>query len=309
MSQFEWHGVYPAATTKFTPDDLLDVAEMERCFALQLAAGVHGLIVCGSLGEASTLDHREKIEVLRTALRVTAGSIPVICTIAEGSTRNAQALAEAAASEGAAGLMVLPGIPYRSDLRETLTHYQAVAAAGGLPMMIYNNPISYGVDITTAVLTEMASEPLFVAIKESSGDVGRIIRLHNEFGGRFKIFTGVDNLALESLAAGADGWVAGLVCAFPQETMALYNLLHAGRIDEARALYRWFHPLLDLDVSPKLVQNIKLAEALAIGSNDRCRPPRLPLAGDERARVEGIVRHALATRPKRASDLQDKAAK
>ena len=297
MSQFDWHGVYLAATTKFTSDDLLDVPEMERCFARLLAAGVHGLIVCGSLGEAPTLDHRETIEVLRTALRVTEGNIPVICTIAESSTRRAQALAEAAANEGAAGLMALPGIPYRSDPQETLAHYQAIAAAGGLPMMIDNNPISYGVDITTTVLTEMAGEPLFVAIKESSGDISRIVRLHNEFGNRFKIFAGVDTLALESLAVGADGWVASLAGAFPQETLALYELVRENRMAEALTLYRWFHPLLELDLSPKRVQNIKLVEALALGSSDRCRLPRLPLAGDERAQVESLVRHALATQP------------
>jgi len=307
MSQFEWHGVYPTATTKFTSDDLLDIPEMERCFARLLAAGVHGLIVCGSLGEASTLEHRETIEVLRTALRATEGNIPVICTVAESSTRRAQALAEAAANEGAAGLMVLPGVPYRSDPQETLAHYQAVAAAGGLPMMIDNNPISYGVDITTTVLTEMASEPLFVAIKESSGDISRVVRLHNEFGNRFKVFAGMDVLALESLADGADGWVASLAGAFAQEAVALYELVRKNQMAEALALYRWFHPLLDLDLSPKRVQNIKLVEALAVGSNDRCRLPRLPLAGDERAQIESLVRHALATRLDLAGDQSTKA--
>jgi len=292
-----WTGVFPAVTTKFTADDRLDIAEMERCFALQLAAGVHGLIVCGTLGEASTLEPEEKIAVLKTAVRVAKGRVPVLLTVVDGSTRRAQALAEAGARNGAAGFMVLPGVPYRSDPRETLAHYRAVAKAGGLPAMIYNNPVSYGVDITPAILAELASDPLFVAVKESSDDVRRVTKIFNACGERYRIFTGVDNLALESFAMGAHGWVAGLVCAFPAETVAVWNLAQAGRLTEAVAIYRWFQPLLDLDVSAKLVQNIKLVEALAIGSNDCCRAPRLPLAGDERARVEAIVKKALATRP------------
>jgi dihydrodipicolinate synthase/N-acetylneuraminate lyase len=292
-----WTGIFPAVTTKFTADDRLDIAEMERCFALQIEAGVHGLIVCGSLGEASTLEPDEKIAVLKTALRVVAGRVPVLLTVVEGSTRRAEALAEAGARNGAAGFMVLPGVPYRSDPRETLAHYRAVAKAGGLPVMIYNNPVSYGVDIAPVMLVELAADPLFVAVKESSDDVRRVTRIFNACGDRYRIFTGVDNLALESIAMGAHGWVAGLVCAFPAETVAVWNLAQAGRMAEALAIYRWFQPLLDLDVSTKLVQNIKLVEALAIGSNDRCRAPRLPLAGEERARVEAIVRKALATRP------------
>jgi dihydrodipicolinate synthase/N-acetylneuraminate lyase len=293
----QWTGVFPAVTSKFGANDRLDIEEMERCFALQVEAGVHGLIVCGSLGEASTLDPDEKIEVLKTALRVANGRIPVLLTVVEGSTKRAQALAEMGATAGAAGFMVLPGVPYRSDERETLAHYRAVTKAGGLPVMIYNNPVSYGVDITPAMLSELAGDPLFVAVKESSDDVRRVTRIVNAVGDRFQIFTGVDNLAFESLTAGAHGWVAGLVCAFPAETVAIYDLVRAGRLAEALAIYRWFQPLLDLDVSTKLVQNIKLVEALAIGSNDRCRAPRLPLAGEERKRVEEIVRKALAVRP------------
>jgi 4-hydroxy-tetrahydrodipicolinate synthase len=293
----QWTGVFPAVTSKFGTNDRLDIEEMERCFSLQLDAGVHGLIVCGSLGEASTLDPDEKIEVLNTALRVANGRVPVILTVVEGSTKRAQALAEMGATAGASGFMVLPGVPYRSDERETLAHYRAVARAGGLPVMIYNNPVSYGVDITPAMLTELAADPLFVAIKESSDDVRRVTKIFNAVGDRFRVFTGVDNLALESLAVGAHGWVAGLVVAFPAETVAIYDLVRAGRLAEAVEIYRWFQPLLDLDVSTKLVQNIKLVEALAIGSNDRCRAPRLPLAGEERKRVEEVVRKALAARP------------
>ncbi|MCP8940440.1 dihydrodipicolinate synthase family protein [Alsobacter sp. SYSU M60028] len=292
-----WTGIFPAVTTKFTEDDRLDIAEMERSFALQLDAGVHGLIVCGSLGEASTLEPEEKIEVLRTALRVAKGRKPVLLTVVEGSTRRACKLAEDGAKAGAQGFMVLPGVPYKSDARETLTHYRTVAKAGGLPVMIYNNPVSYGVDITPAMLGELAADPLFVAIKESSDDVRRVTKIFNAVGDRFQVFTGVDNLALESLAVGAVGWVAGLVCAFPAETVAIYELMKQGRVAEALAIYRWFQPLLDLDVSARLVQNIKLVEALAAGSNDRCRAPRLPLAGAERAAVEAIVAKAMASRP------------
>ncbi|MFZ4530285.1 MAG: dihydrodipicolinate synthase family protein, partial [Alsobacter sp.] len=198
---------------------------------------------------------------------------------------------------GAAGFMVLPGVPYRSDARETMAHYRTVTTAGGLPVMIYNNPVSYGVDITPAMLAELAADPLFVAVKESSDDVRRVTQIFNACGDRFQVFTGVDNLALESLALGAHGWVAGLVCAFPAETVAIYALARQGRMAEAIAIYRWFQPLLDLDVSSRLVQNIKLVEALVTRSNDRCRPPRLPLVGEERARVEAIVHKALASRP------------
>jgi dihydrodipicolinate synthase/N-acetylneuraminate lyase len=297
MTKSHWAGVFPAVTTKFTSDDHLDIAEMERCFALQIDAGVHGLIVCGSLGEASTLEAEEKLEVLKTAVRVSKGRMPVLLTISEGSTKRAARLAESAAKAGANGLMILPGIPYRSDPRETVHHMTSIARAAALPVMIYNNPVSYGVDITPTLLHEFAADPLFVAIKESSDDVRRITKIFNTFGKRFQLFTGVDNLALESLAVGVDGWVAGLVCAFPAETVAIYELAAAGRLSEALALYRWFQPLLDLDVSTKLVQNIKLVEALVIHSNDRCRAPRLALAGEERARVEAIVATALAKRP------------
>jgi 4-hydroxy-tetrahydrodipicolinate synthase len=297
MAQPQWHGVFPAVTTKFTADDRLDSVEMERCFALQVEARVHGLIVCGSLGEASTLTSEEKIEILKIAVQVAKGRLPVLLSVAEGATKQACRLAEAGAAAGASGLMILPGIPYRSDRVETVEHYRTIAGAADLPVMIYNNPVSYGVDITPSILAELATDARFVAIKESSDDVRRVTQIINQFAERFQVFAGVDNLALESLAVGAKGWVAGLVCAFPAETLAIYELAAARRFDEALAIYRWFRPLLDLDVSSKLVQNIKLVEALVTGSNDRCRPPRLPLRGDERSRVEAVVAAALARRP------------
>jgi 4-hydroxy-tetrahydrodipicolinate synthase len=297
MSNALWNGVFPAVTTKFTTDDRLDIAEMERCFALQRDAGVDGLIVCGSLGEASTLDPEEKLEVLKTALRVANGKMPVLMTVVDGATRRAQAQAEAAAKAGAHGLMVLPGVPYKSEAHETMAHFRAVAKAGGLPVMIYNNPVAYGVNLSPEMIAELAQEPLFAAVKESSDDIRRVSELFNLVDDKFRVFTGVDNLALESLAMGAHGWVAGLVVAFPKETVAIYKLALAGRMAEALKIYRWFRPLLDLDVSARLVQNIKLVEAVAINSNDRCRAPRIALGGAERARIEKIVKDAMAKRP------------
>jgi 4-hydroxy-tetrahydrodipicolinate synthase len=296
-SNGRWSGIYPAVTTKFTEDGALDATEMERCFEIQVNAGIDGIIVCGSLGEASTLDPDEKIEVLKVA-RGVAGKLPVLLTISDGSTRNACRMAEAGAKAGAAGFMVLPGLPYKSDRRETVKHFTEVARAGGLPVMIYNNPVAYGVDITPEMLADMASEPLFTSVKESSDNVRRITDIINKTGSRYQVFTGVDNLALESFAMGATGWVAGLVAAFPAETVAIWRAAQNGRMAEALEIYRWFRPLLDLDVSTKLVQNIKLAEAIAIDSNDRCRPPRLPLVGAERNRVVKVIEDAIARRPK-----------
>ena len=291
-----WKGVYPAVTTKFTADGELDRAEMERCFALQFEAGVDGMIVCGSLGENMTLEAEEKLEILKIAKSVSNGK-PVLMTVCESATRRAAAAASAAARAGADGFMILPGVPYKSSPRETLNHISSVASAGSLPVMVYNNPVSYGVDVSIPMFEELAKNDLIVAMKESTDDVRRVTDVVNAFGSRFDIFTGVDNLALESLVVGADGWVAGLVVAFPKETVAIYRLVKAGRIEEALAIYRWFRPLLDLDVSTFLVQQIKLSEVLAIDSNDRVREPRLPLECEHRARVVAIIENALATRP------------
>lgn len=291
-----WRGVFPAVTTKFTTDGELDKAEMERCFALQFEADVDGMIVCGSLGEAMTLEPDEKLEILSIATSV-AGGKPVLMTVCESSTRRAVSAAKAAAVRGAAGFMVLPGVPYKSAPAETLGHVEAVAAGGGLPVMVYNNPVAYGVDVTLSMFDHLAKNDHVVAMKESTDDIRRITEVLTRFGERFDCFTGVDNLALESLLMGAHGWVAGLVVAFPKETVAIWKLVQAGRLDEARAIYRWFRPLLDLDVSTNLVQNIKLAEVFAIQSNDRVRAPRLPLSGQERDRVSKIIENALAARP------------
>lgn len=292
-----WAGVFPAVTTPFTETQALDLPLLERQLAFQLDAGVHGLVVCGSLGESSTLTPEEKREVLRTAVGVSAGRVPVLCTVAERSTAEACDFAERAAEAGADGLMVLPPLLYRSDGPETVAYLRAIAQATDRPLMIYNNPPAYGVDVTPAMFAELADEPTIVSIKESSDDVRRITDIVNLVGDRYSIFCGVDNIALEALLLGADGWLAGLVCAFPRETVAIYNLARAGRVQEAVELYRWFMPLLHLDVSPKLVQNIKLAEAMVDIGTEHVRLPRQPLSGEERERVQATIQSALDARP------------
>ena len=291
-----WSGVFPAVTTKFTSDDRLDHAEMERCFALQIEAGCDGIIVCGSLGEGPMLSLDEKLAVLKIAQGASNGK-PVLMTVNEAGTREGAALARQAAAAGADGLMVVPSPIYHTNPEETVATLKAVAAAGGLPVMIYSNRIAYRVDVTLEIMEELASDRLFVAIKESCDDIRRSTEIINRFGDRYDLFTGVDNLAFEALAVGAIGWVAGLVTAFPRETVAIYQLMRQGRREEALAIYRWFRPLLDLDVSTYLVQNIKLAEVFAIGTNDRVRMPRQPLSGERRKAVEKVVKDALATRP------------
>lgn len=291
-----WSGVLPAVTTKFAEDGGLDHAEMKRCFDVQIDAGCDGLIVCGSLGEGPMLSQAERLDVLRTA-QASARGKPVLMTVSEAGTREACALAEKSARAGASGLMVVPSPIYHTDPRETVAALRAVAGAGGLPVMIYSNRVAYRVDVTPDIMAELADDPRFVAIKESSDDIRRTTEIINKLGNRYAVLTGVDNLAFEALTVGAVGWVAGLVVAFPAETVAIYRLVKAGRNAEALTIYRWFRPLLDLDVSTFLVQNIKCAEALAIGSNDRVRQPRMPLSGERRAAVERLVAAAIASRP------------
>lgn len=292
-----WKGVFPAVTTKFTEQGALDFAAMERHFAAQIDAGVHGIIVIGTLGENASLDADEKQAVLRTALDVSEGRVPVMAGVAENTTAAAIRCIERGAAQGADGFMILPAMLYKADRRETLHHFRTVAQHSPVPLMVYNNPVSYGVDVTPEMFAELADEPNLVAIKESSDDVRRITDIINLTGDRYQLFTGVDNLALESLMLGAIGWVAGLVCAFPRETVVLYEHAQAGRWAAARDLYRWFMPLLHLDVSTKLVQNIKLAEVLVGLGTEHVRAPRLPLAGAERERVIRIIEAALENRP------------
>ena len=292
-----WTGVFPAVTTKFREDYSLDFSEMERHFEAQIAAGVHGIVVTGTLGENASLSSSEKQDVLKTAGSVGSGRVPILAGIAENTTDLACRALDEGVRNGADGFMVLPAMLYAADPRETLHHFRTVARASERPIMLYNNPVAYRVDVTPEMLTELANEPNLVAIKESSDDVRRISDIRNLVGERYQIFTGVDNLALESLMLGAVGWVAGLVCAFPEETVAIYELARAGRYHEALEIYRWFMPMLHLDVSTKLVQNIKLAEAIAGVGTETVRPPRLPLVGEERAHVERVVRQALKHRP------------
>jgi len=292
-----WQGVYPALLTPFTADDELDLPLFEKNLRAQLAAGVHGFIIGGSLGEASTLLNYEKMELLATALAVSDGRVPVLVNIAEQATRQAVYVAREAEANGADGLMLLPPMRYFADERETVTFFKAVAEATALPIMIYNNPYDYKIMATVAMFRELAELPNIQAVKESTRDLTNIVRMRNAFGDRFRLLGGVDTLALESLLLGCDGWVGGLVDAFPEETIALYDLARAGRLEEARALYGWFMPLLELDIHPKLVQYIKLAAtATGIGS-EYVRAPRLPLIGPERERVLGVIEGAMATRP------------
>lgn len=292
-----WQGIYPALTTKFTKDDKLDLKFFEKNVSAQLEAGTDGIIVGGSLGEASSLAKEEKDELVKCAVQIVEGEIPVILNIAEQTTESAVKQAKGAQLCGASGIMILPPMRYKATDEETVTYFKTVAAATDLPIMIYNNPIDYKVDVTLDMFEELAYHDNIQAIKESSRDVTNITKLINRFGDRYKILSGVDTLALENLVMGADGWVAGLGCAFPEETVAIYRLVLANRIPEAVKIFRWFFPLLELDVSPQLVQNIKLAEAQTGLGTEYMRKPRLPLSGQERERVLKIINEGIANRP------------
>lgn len=294
---FSWQGVFPAIITPFRSDDSLDLAMFEQNLRAQLTAGVDGIIIGGSLGEASTLTTDEKRQLTTIARAVGGSQLPLIVNIAESSTREGVAQAELAASWNADGLMLLPPMRYRSDDRETVQYFRTIAAATPLPIMIYNNPVDYKIDITIDMFAELVHCPNITAVKESTRDVTNVTRLRNRFGDRLSILCGVDTLALEELLLGADGWVAGLVNAFPKETVAIYKLAKSGRIAEATAIYRWFMPLLELDIHPKLVQYIKLAsEVTGIGS-EQVRAPRLPLEGAERERILHIILEGVRSRP------------
>lgn len=292
-----WKGVFPAITTKFTPNDTLDMAKFGENLQAQVAAGIDGLIVGGSLGEASTLTIAEKETLVKFAIDTVGDKIPVVLNIAEGATREAIRQAHLGKEWGAAGLMLLPPMRYRSDDRETVTYFKTVAKSTDLPIMIYNNPIDYKIDVTPDMFDELQECENISAIKESSRDVTNVTRMINRFGDRYKILCGVDTLALEEMALGAVGWVGGLVCAFPRETVAIYRLVKAGRIDEAVAIYRWFMPLLELDIHPKLVQYIKLAESQVGLGSEYVRAPRLRLVGEERERVLKVINEGIASRP------------
>ncbi|TMI71705.1 MAG: dihydrodipicolinate synthase family protein [Bacteroidetes bacterium] len=297
----QWKGVFPAITTKFSSRQSLDIDLFCKNLLAQVAAGVNGIVLAGTLGEASALTLEEKEVLLKTTLDVVGSKLPVVLNIAEGATTEAVKQAELADKWGAKGLMLLPPMRYKSDARETVTYFKTVADATDLPVMIYNNPIDYRIEVTLDMFEELAAAPTIQAIKESTRDVTNVTRLVNRFKDRFNILCGVDTIAMEELLLGADGWVAGLVCAFPRETVAIYRLTKAGRIEEATKIYRWFMPLLELDIHPKLVQYIKLCESEVGLGSEYVRAPRLTLVGEERERVLQTIHSALANRP----DLPD----
>lgn len=288
----------PAVTTQFTINDKLDLDLFKINIKAQLDAGVHGIVLGGTLGEASTLTDEEKRILTRETVALVDGNVPVLINIAEQTTNAAIALAKTAEEDGAKGLMMLPPMRYKASDVEIVEYFKAVANNTSLPIMIYNNPIDYILEVTLDMFEELLQAcPNIEAVKESSRDTTNITRIKNRFGNRLAIMTGVDTLALESLVLGADGWVAGLVDAFPAETVAIYELVKAGRIQEAISIYRWFMPLLELDIHPKLVQYIKLASVHTKIGAEYVRAPRLVLQGQERIRIEKVITDALKVRP------------
>lgn len=300
-----WGGVFPALTTQFRRDQSLDLDATARHVDVMLGAGVQGVVMLGSLGENLALMPEEKRRVVRAALEVAKGHVPVIVGVIETSTAAACRFAREMEKQGANGLMLLPAMVYRADARETLAHYRAVAAATSLPIICYNNPLAYHVDITPAMFAELAEVRNLVAIKESSGDVRRITDIINQVGDRYALFCGVDDLVLEAVTLGATGWISGMNLAFPREGQLLWEFISTGDLDTARAMYRWFTPLLHLDVPTKFVQYIKLAVAEAGYGLEWVRAPRLPLVGEERERILAIIQHGIATRPQLSLEITD----
>jgi 4-hydroxy-tetrahydrodipicolinate synthase len=297
MHTAPWKGIFPAITTKFHADESIDAEGTARHIEFQIANGIHGLVTCGSLGEASTLTLEEKLEVARIALQTSKNRIPVLANVSETSTREALRYIASANDLGVDGFMVMPSVIYVADAREAMLNVRTMAEAAQKPVMVYNNPVAYRVDLKPEHMLELADCQWIAAIKESSDNIRRITDLRNTVGQRYQLFLGVDDLAYEGLALGCDGLLAGVGCAFPRETVALYDLMQAGEFQEALKLYQWMTPMLHLDVSHKLVQNLKLIDALVGVGTEHMRRPRLPLIGHERAAVEKIVARALATRP------------
>jgi 4-hydroxy-tetrahydrodipicolinate synthase len=297
MNKINWEGVFPAMLTPFTADDKLDFTMFEKNVNAQLEAGIEGVILAGSLGEGSTLESEEKNQLLIYAIEILKGRIPAVLTIAEQTTKVAVKLAQDAEKNGANGLMILPPMRYKADDRETVEYFKTIAANTSLPIMVYNNPVDYKIEVTLDMFDELAKYPTIEAVKDSTRDVTNITRMRNRFGDRYKLFCGVDTLVMEELMLGADGIVGGLVDAFPKETVAIYKLVKAGWYKEALEIYRWFLPVLELDIHPKLVQYIKLA-ALQTGiCTGYVRAPRLAIEGAEREKVLATINKAIATRP------------
>ena len=294
-----WRGVFPAVTTAFNDDQTLDLAgtlvQVERL----LAAGVHGLVMLGTVGENCSLEAEEKREVLRATVEQVGNRVPVLSGVAEYTTDQACRFAADCQAIGLDGLMVLPAMVYKSDARETMVHFRMVAASSDLPILVYNNPPAYGIDITPEMFAELADVQTLAAIKESSEDTRRITDIINLTGDRYTIFAGVDDVALECIVLGAVGWVSGLVNAFPDENRLMWDLLTEGELQKALTVYRWYTPLLHMDTDPKLVQLIKLAMAERGYGAETVRRPRLTLDGEERERALTVIRKAIATRPTR----------
>lgn len=293
----EWKGVFPAVTTKFTDNDELDLSLFEKNLQAQIKAGVAGIIIGGSLGESSTITTEELGQLVASGLKVTDGKIPVVVNIATGSTREAVAIAQQIKAWGADGIMLLPPMRYKSTPEETVLFFRTVATATDLPVLLYNNPVDYKTEITIDMFDALKDIPTIQAVKESTRDVSNIIRMRNNFGDRYKILCGVDTLTFEELSSGADGLVAGLVCAFPRETVAIYNYIKNNQHQQALEIYRWFMPLLEFDITPQLVQYIKLAEVYTGLGNETVRAPRIPLTGKKRAAAVATIETALKTRP------------
>jgi 4-hydroxy-tetrahydrodipicolinate synthase len=296
-----WHGVFPAVTTKMTRDGEVDVEATQSSVERQIKGGVSGVIVLPMLGENASLTPKERESVIRAAAEVVRERVPLLCGLAEITLDTAKDHARAYQSFGARGLMVFPSLNYKTDPRETVAWYEGIASASSLPIMVYNNPIAYGVDVTPAVLRQLAENPKIVCVKEESGDIRRITDVTIELGSRFALFCGVDDLILESIALGATGWVSGMTNAWPVECVELFNLCTAGNLVEARKLYRILTPCFHLDTHVKLVQYIKLAEHVACGAPEWTRAPRLPLLDPERERVLGTLKSAVAALSARRS--------
>ena len=293
----KWEGVIPALTTKLTSTQELDLPLFKQNIADQVSAGVNGVVIAGSLGESSVLTDNEKELLVKSAIEVAAGRIPVIFNIADGSTQGALNQLKNVEKWGVQGLMLLPPMRYKCDHREAVQWFKTIANSTDLSIMVYNNPIDYKTEITLEMFDELADTKNINAVKDSTRDVTNVTRMINRFGDRFKILCGVDTLAMEELCLGADGWVAGLVCAFPKETVAIYRLVKAGRIKEAREIYRWFMPLLELDIHSKLVQYIKLAEKQTGLGSEYVREPRLILKAPEREQYLKIIDDSIASCP------------
>jgi dihydrodipicolinate synthase/N-acetylneuraminate lyase len=297
MSNPRWQGIFPAITTKFHADESIDAEGTARHIDFQIRNGIHGLVTCGSLGEASTLTLAEKLQVAKIALEAADGRVPVLANVSETSTREALRYIDGGNKLGVAGYMVMPSVIYVADAREAMANVRAMAKVAQKPLMVYNNPVAYRVDLKPEHMLELADCEWIAAIKESTDNIRRITDLRNTVGDRYQLFLGVDDLAYEGLALGCDGLLAGVGCAFPRETVALYDLMKAGRFAEALKLYQWMTPMLHLDVSTKLVQNLKLIDVLVGVGTEHMRRPRLPLIGEERAFIERVVQKALDTRP------------